>query len=67
MKIYKITIIQTNGKIRTEHIEASAPEMAVRNLMCWYSVGTRFDVGGKSFKIIRTDEKISGYIDLLEV
>lgn len=64
MQTYKITIIQPNGKIRTEHIEACTPEMAVRSLMCWYSVGTRFDVDGKSFEITRTSNKISGYTDL---
>lgn len=67
MKTYEITIIQSNGKIQTEHIEACTPEMAVRSLMCWYSVGTHFDVDGKSFEIIRTGNKISGYIDLMEV
>ena len=67
MKTYEITIIQSNGKIRTEHIEACTPEMAVRSLVCWYSVGTRFYVDGKSFEIIRTSDKISGYTDLSEV
>lgn len=67
MKTYEITIIQPNGKIRTEHIEACTPEIAVRSLMCWYSVGARFDVDGKSFEIIRTSNKIGGYTDLKEV
>lgn len=67
MKTYEITIIQPNGKIRTEYIEACTPEMAARSLMCWYSIGTRFDIDGKSFEIIRTGNKISGYTDLMEV
>lgn len=67
MKTYEITITMTNGKIRTEHIEACKPKMAVRSLMCWYCFGTRFDVDGKFFKIIRTSDKIGGYTDLAEV
>lgn len=67
MKTYRITITMSNGKIRTEQIEACTPEIAVRSLMCWHSVGTRFDVDGKSFEIIRTSDKISGYTDLKEM
>lgn len=67
MKTYEITIIQTNEKICTEHIKACTPEMAVRSLMCWYAVGTRFEVDGKSFEIIKTSDKIGGYVDLKEV
>ncbi|MCM1008659.1 MAG: hypothetical protein NC485_12200 [Ruminococcus flavefaciens] len=67
MKTYRITITMPNGKIRTEQIEACTREIAVRSLMCWHSVGARFDVDGKSFEIIRTSDKISGYADLKEV
>lgn len=67
MKTYDITITMPHGKIRTEQINACTPEMAVRSLMCWYSIGTHFDVDGKSFEIIRANDKISGYVDLKEV
>lgn len=67
MKTYEITITMTNGKVRTEHIEACTTEMAVRSLMCWYSIGTRFDVDGKSYQKVSTNNNTTGYTSLKEV
>ncbi len=67
MNVYEITIFMPCGKIKHIEITANNEEMAVRSLMCWYSCGTIFFVRGKFYKIIKSDNSISGYVDLAKI
>lgn len=64
---YNITIKQPTGKILHKKVTSrfeTTPEMIVRSQMCWYSVGTVFEVNGKAFRKIHVDDAIEGYAEL---
>ena len=66
---YNITIKQPTGKTLREKVMSefeTMPEMIARSQMCWYSVGTVFEVNGKSFRKIHIDDAIKGYAELEE-
>lgn len=67
---YNITIKQPTGKVLQVRVISefeTTPEMIVRSQMCWYSVGTVFEVGSKAFRKIHDDDDVKGYAELEEV
>lgn len=67
---YNIIIKQPTGKVSQNRIMSrfeTTPEMIVRSQMCWYSVGTVFEVNGKTFRKIHVDDDVKGYTELEEV
>lgn len=66
---YNMAIRQPTGKISHQKVMSefeTTPEMIARSQMCWYSVGTVFEVNGKSFRKIHIDDAIKGYAELEE-
>ena len=67
---YNINIRQPTGEILHKKVTSkfeTTPEMIVRSQMCWYSVGTVFEVNGKTFRKIHVGDAINGYAELEEV
>lgn len=67
---YNLTIKQPTGEILHKKVTSrfeTTPEMIVRSQMCWYSVGTVFEVNSKTFRKIHVDDAIEGYAELEEV
>lgn len=67
---YNITIKHPTGEVSQNRVTSmfeTAPEIIVRSQMCWYSVGTVFEVNGKAFRKIHVDDAIRGYAELEEV
>lgn len=67
---YNINIRQPTGEILHKKVTSkfeTTPEMIVRSQMCWYSVGTVFEVDSKAFRKIHDDDDVKGYAELKEV
>ena len=67
---YNITIKRPTGEISQNKVMSEfekTPEMIVRSQMCWYSIGTVFEVDGKAFRKIHVDDAVKGYAELEKV
>lgn len=67
---YNITIKHPTGKVSQNKVMSrfeTTPEMIVRAQMCWYSIGTVFEVNGKVFRKIAVDDTVKGYAELEKV
>lgn len=64
------TIITVPGRNLTK-VETNTAELAVRSQMCWYNEGTLFiviDENNKAeyFRKVKSDNAVSGYVDLVK-
>ena len=67
---YNMTIKHPTGKISQNKVMSEfekTPEMIARSQMCWYSIGTVFEVNGKAFRKIHVDDAVKGYAELEKV
>ena len=64
------TIMTVPGRNLTK-VEANTAEIAVRTQMCWYNDGTLFVVIDETnkaeyFRKVKSDNAVSGYVDLVK-
>lgn len=66
---YNITIKRPTEKFSQNKVMSEfekTPEMIARSQMCWYKIGTVFEVDGKNFRKIHVGDAINGYAELEE-